>query len=67
MKIVVDAGGGLASVHMSWSYSEYLYMLLLMNNTELPPEALFIIRYHKVICIKMCPYMLQSFDESNCV
>ncbi len=33
---------------MAWSYSEYLYMLLLMNGTKLPPEALFIIRYHKV-------------------
>jgi len=33
---------------MAWSYSEYLYMLLLMNSTELPEEALFVIRYHKV-------------------
>jgi inositol oxygenase len=44
-------GGGLASVYMAWSYSEYLYMLLLMNGTKLPPEALFIIRYHKFLSL----------------
>ena len=60
VKVLIDAGGGLASVHMSWSYSEYLYMLLLMNNTELPPEALFIIRYHKVTITILQPYMLHS-------
>lgn len=47
-KICVAAGCGLAAVYMSWSAAEYLYMLLLLNRTRLPPQALFIIRYHKV-------------------
>ncbi|KAK9811675.1 hypothetical protein WJX72_008154 [[Myrmecia] bisecta] len=42
-----QAGCGLQSVYMSWSASEYLYMVLLLNRTELPPEALFLIRHQK--------------------
>jgi inositol oxygenase len=38
---------GLQHVYMSWSAAEYLYLLLLLNNTSLPNEALFIIRYQK--------------------
>ena len=32
---------------MSWSAAEYLYMVLLKNKVQLPPEALFVIRYHR--------------------
>jgi inositol oxygenase len=38
---------GLKSVFMSWSGAEYLYMVLALNKTNLPSEALFMIRYHK--------------------
>ena len=38
---------GLKSVYMSWSGPEYLYMVLAMNKTNLPLEALFLIRYQK--------------------
>ena len=68
LSILRSAGGGLASVYMSWSAAEYLYMLLLMNGTLLPPQALFIIRYQKVAfyppwgsacqpqhCLNCCP------------
>ncbi|BDA44886.1 probable inositol oxygenase 1 at C-terminar half [Coccomyxa sp. Obi] len=40
-------GCGLAAVHMSWSASEYLYMVLLLNKTRLPAEALFLIRHQR--------------------
>ncbi|EIE21644.1 DUF706-domain-containing protein [Coccomyxa subellipsoidea C-169] len=40
-------GCGLAAVHMSWSASEYLYMVLLLNKTNLPAEALFLIRHQR--------------------
>ena len=33
---------------MSWSAPEYLYMVLLLNQTNLPAEALFLVRYQKV-------------------
>jgi hypothetical protein len=29
---------------MSWGAAEYLYMLLVLNQTQLPEEALFMIR-----------------------
>jgi Myo-inositol oxygenase len=32
---------------MSWSAAEYLYMVLQLNKTNLPPEALFLVRYQK--------------------
>jgi inositol oxygenase len=36
---------GLRNVYMSWGAAEYLYMLLVLNQTQLPEEALFMIRY----------------------
>lgn len=32
---------------MSWGAPEYLYMLLVLNQTDLPEEALFMIRYQR--------------------
>ena len=41
-------GCGLSNVHMSWSAAEYLYLVLALNGTRLPPAALFLIRHQKV-------------------
>ena len=41
-------GCGLSHVHMSWSAAEYLYLVLALNGTRLPPAALFLIRHQKV-------------------
>ena len=41
---IYQEGCGLQNVFMSWSASEYLYLMLLLNDTSLPREALFIIR-----------------------
>ena len=38
---------GFRSVFMSWSGAEYLYMLLALNKTQLPREALWLLRYQK--------------------
>ena len=35
---------GLKNVFMSWSAAEYMYLMLLLNDTRLPLEALFLIR-----------------------
>ncbi|XP_057837827.1 probable inositol oxygenase [Cryptomeria japonica] len=37
---------GLEKVIMSWGHDEYMHMVAKMNNTTLPPVALFIIRFH---------------------
>jgi len=37
---------GLENVQMSWGHDEYLYQVLIHNNTTLPQEALYMIRYH---------------------
>ena len=41
---IYQQGCGMQNVFMSWSASEYLYLMLLLNDTGLPKEALFIIR-----------------------
>ncbi len=35
---------GLRNVYMSWGASEYLYIVLVLNQVQLPDEALFMIR-----------------------
>jgi len=37
---------GFDNVMMSWSHDEYLYQVCIKNKCSLPPEALYIIRYH---------------------
>jgi inositol oxygenase len=44
---IYEPGCGLQNVYMSWGGPDYLYLVLLLNQTTLPPEALFIIRYQK--------------------
>ena len=64
---VYQPGCGLTSVCMSWSGSEYLYMVLARNRTLLPPEALFLIRYQKFGALLRPgqPYgeLLSNFDK----
>lgn len=40
---IYSEGCGLDNVHMSWGHDEYLYQVV---KNYLPPEALYIIRYH---------------------
>ena len=37
---------GFDNVHFAWGHDEYLYQVLKASNTNLPTEALYIIRYH---------------------
>jgi len=43
---IYTSGCGLSKVQMSWGHDEYFYMVLAGNNTRLPPQALYIVRYH---------------------
>jgi len=43
---IYEKGCGLEKLHFSWGHDEYLYMILSQNETKLPPEALYIARYH---------------------
>jgi inositol oxygenase len=65
---VYQQGCGLSSVCMSWSGAEYLYMVLARNRTQLPAEALFLIRYQKFAAVLRPgqPYgeLLSQFDRS---
>ena len=64
---VYQPGCGLQAVCMSWSAAEYLYMVLAMNRTRLPPEALFVLRYQKFAALLRPgrPYgeLLSEFDR----
>jgi len=42
---IYSAGCGLDNLHMSWGHDEYMAMVA-TKNSNLPPEAIFIIRYH---------------------
>ena len=37
---------GIQNLLMSWGHDEYMYQLLLHNNTTLPQEGLYMIRFH---------------------
>ncbi len=55
---------------MSWSAAEYLYMVLLKNKAALPPEALFVVRYHRcaVLLRPGAPYAeLLSEADRRCL
>eukprot|EP00879_Flechtneria_rotunda_P020176 GHRR01021217.1.p1 GENE.GHRR01021217.1~~GHRR01021217.1.p1 ORF type:complete len:639 (+),score=264.32 GHRR01021217.1:1091-3007(+) len=41
---VYSSDCGLRNVYMSWGAPEYMYMMLVLNQTQLPEEALFLIR-----------------------
>lgn len=44
---IYQPGCGLHEVNFSWSGAEYLYLMLYLNGTNLPAQALYCIRYHK--------------------
>jgi len=43
---VYQEGCGLDKVHMTFGHDEYMYQVCKQNNSKLPEEALYIIRYH---------------------
>ena len=45
-------GCGLASVQMSWSAAEHLHLVLSLNHTQLPPAALFLVRYQQASLLR---------------
>ena len=45
---IYPANCGLDNVICSWSHDEYLYQILKHNKSILPPEALYIIRFHSL-------------------
>ncbi|WIA11646.1 hypothetical protein OEZ85_011749 [Tetradesmus obliquus] len=48
---IYTPGCGLRNVYMSWGAPEYLYMALVLNQTQLPEEALFMLRYQRCAAI----------------
>lgn len=43
---IYHEGIGLSKIMMSWGHDEYLYRVLKHNNTTLPEQALYMIRFH---------------------
>jgi len=44
---IYTPGCGLHEVNLSWSAAEYLYLVLYLNGTDFPGEALYCIRYQR--------------------
>ena len=42
---IYSAGCGLDAVHFTWTSTEYLTLVLLLNRTNLPFEAIFLLRF----------------------
>ncbi|XP_070572802.1 inositol oxygenase-like [Ptychodera flava] len=43
---IYEENCGLENVFMSWGHDEYMYQVLVGNNTTLPEEGLYMIRFH---------------------
>eukprot|EP00250_Pteridium_aquilinum_P023102 c261_g1_i2 orf=402-1091(+) len=64
---IYEEGCGLDNVIMSWGHDEYFYQVMKLNKTTLPPQALFIIRYHSFYALHRAgayTQLLDDFDRS---
>lgn len=43
---IYEPNCGFDNVHFSWGHDEYMYQVCVQNKSTLPPQALYIIRYH---------------------
>jgi inositol oxygenase len=61
-------GCGLSQVAMSWSGAEYLHLVLALNKSSLPPEALWLLRHQRFAALLRpgAPYgeLLSDFDRA---
>ena len=48
LKSIYDKNCGLDNCYITYGHDEYLYNVLKQNNTNLPEEALYIIRFHSL-------------------
>eukprot|EP00887_Chlorella_sp_A99_P006539 scaffold3.g6539.t1 len=66
---VYREGCGLSRVCMSWSGAEYLFLVLCLNRTLLPPEALFCLRHQRFRAVLRAgaPYseLLSPWDRAQ--
>ncbi|XP_042046206.1 inositol oxygenase 1-like isoform X2 [Salvia splendens] len=65
---VYSEGCGLDNVLMSWGHDDYMYLVAKENKTNLPPAALFIIRYHSFYALHKSgayKYLMNEEDAEN--
>lgn len=66
---IYSPGCGLSSVVMSWGAGEYLYLVLCLNGSRLPPEALFCLRHQRFRALLRpgSPYaeLLSAWDRAQ--
>ncbi|CAM6126522.1 unnamed protein product [Calypogeia fissa] len=63
---IYEEGCGLEKVAMSWGHDEFLYQVLQHNKTTLPPQALFVIRYHSFYALHHSgayTHLMNDFDR----
>ncbi|MCO5591002.1 hypothetical protein L7F22_044978 [Adiantum nelumboides] len=56
-------GCGLDKLMMSWGHDEYMYQVMKLNKCTLPPQALFIIRYHSFYALHRTNAYTQLLDD----
>eukprot|EP01018_Ginkgo_biloba_P016895 Gb_33677 [translate_table: standard] len=62
---IYSEGCGLDNIVMSWGHDQYMYMVAKENNTKLPPEALFIIRFHSFYALHRAGAYKYLMDEQD--
>jgi len=63
---VYSEGVGLDNVTFSWGHDEYLYQVCVRNGSTLPPQALYMIRYHSCYAVHQgnaYSYLYNDFDR----
>jgi inositol oxygenase len=65
---IYKEGIGLDNVLFSWGHDEYLYQVCVKNGSTLPPEGLFMIRFHSCYPIHQkgaYTYLMNEEDKKN--
>lgn len=56
---------GLSNCYLSFGHDEYMYRMLKYNKTDLPEEALYIIRYHSLYAWHDCNSYQHLLNEKD--
>ncbi|CAI5468391.1 unnamed protein product [Closterium sp. Yama58-4] len=63
---IYDQGCGMDKVHISWGHDEYMYQVLVQNGCSIPPQGLYMIRYHSFYALhrdEEYRHLMDDFDR----
>ncbi|CAI5467339.1 unnamed protein product [Closterium sp. Yama58-4] len=63
---IYEEGCGMDKVHISWGHDEYMYQVLVQNGCSIPPQGLYMIRYHSFYALhrdEEYQHLMDDFDR----